>query len=81
MAWRFRVVGVQPAGGAVAVRVVYFDDGAPTVILEHSTLRLPAGTTRPQARAEIIAAGRRLRDAHTARAMLAQDVGAEGAVT
>ena len=81
MAWRFRVLGVQPAGDAVAVRVVYFDDEAPTATLERSTLRLPADTTRQQARTEIIAVGRRLRDAYAAKTLLAQDVGTEGEVT
>jgi hypothetical protein len=81
MAWRFRVLGVQDDDTAVVVRVRYFDDAAPTVVLAHRTLRLPADTTRAQARAAIIAEGRRLRDAVAARTLLAQDVGSEGAVT
>ena len=81
MAWRFRVLGVQPSGDAVTVRANYFDDAAPTVILGRALLRLPADTTRAQARTEIIAEGRRLRDAVEARERLAQDVGSEGAVT
>lgn len=81
MAWRFRVLAVQPAGDAVTVRVRYFDDAAPTVVLARSVLRLPADTSRVQARAAIVAEGRRLRDAYDARDRLAQDVGSEGAVT
>jgi hypothetical protein len=81
MAWRFKVLAVQPTGDAVTVRVRYFDDAAPTVILGRSVLRLPADTTRAEARAAILAEGRRLRDAYEARDRLAQDVGSEGAVT
>ena len=81
MAWKFRLLSVQPTGGAVTVRAAYFDDAAPSVILERSLLHLPSDVTRQEARAAIVAEGRRLRDAHAARALLAQDVGAEGAVT
>lgn len=81
MAWRYRILGVQAAGAAVSVRVAYFDDAEPTVILERSTLQLSSDTTRQQARAEIIATGQRLRDVYQARRLLLQDVGSEGAVT
>lgn len=81
MAWRFRVLSVQPTGNAVTVRAAYFDDAAPTVILGRTVLRLPADTTRAQARTAIIEEGRQLRDAFVARDRLFQDVGSEGAVT
>lgn len=81
MAWRFRVLSVQPAGDAVNVRAAYFDDAAPAAILGRALLRLPADTSRADARAAIIDEGRRLRDAYAARNRLAEDVGSEGAVT
>lgn len=81
MAWRFKLLGVNTAGPGVLVRVAYFDDAAPTVILERASLRLPGDITRAQARAAIIEEGQRLRDAHAARTALLQDVGSEGAVT
>lgn len=81
MAWRFKILSVQPAGDAVNVRAAYYDDAAPAVVLARALLRLPADTTRAEARAEIVAEGRRLRSALEARDRLAQDVGADGAVT
>lgn len=81
MAWRFHLLAVQTAGDAVNVRVAYFDDAAPEAILARSLLRLPADTTRQEAKSAIIAEGQRLRAARNARALLLQDVGSEGAVT
>lgn len=81
MAWKARILSITPAEGAVAVRVAYFDDADPDVILHRSMLRLPAGTSRVQGRNAIIAEGQRLRDAAATRVDLSQDVGAVITVT
>jgi hypothetical protein len=81
MAWRFRVIAISPTGDAVTVRVRYCDDATPSVALGRALLRLPANTTRPQARDAIIAEGQRQRAAYAARDRLFEDIGAEGAVT
>ena len=81
MAWKARVLGIVQTDDSINVRVAYFDDADADVILHRSLLRLPAGTTRIQGRAAIIAEGQRLRDAATTRVDLSQDVGAVITVT
>lgn len=81
MSWRFRVLSIQVDARDVVVRATYFDDAAPAVILGRAGLRLPADTSRAQLKAAVIAEGRLLREGVEARTRLAQDVGAEGAVT